>query len=178
MRKIKLFGIILALCVASSCQKSGCTDSKALNYSDSNTKDDGSCIMPSDVQNEIETDAKVFNTTLYFNAGDTYQSYNTVSQYYDNGDIILTFVEDPNESNLTGFWVQMPFLSDDNVNFYSEVTSTGEVFVNTATVSGGSPWSSTHYFNFKFVLIKGTGLIKHPDVDLTNFEEVKEVFNL
>jgi hypothetical protein len=172
MKTIKL--LVLSLIVTSgisSCKKSGCTDQSALNYSSVAKRDDGSCILQS------ELDAKVFRYTLNFFSGDTYKDFTGISGF-EAGDIIITFVEDPNEDGLTGFWVQTPYENNSDVKFYTEITDGGSVFLNTTTSNGGSPWSSFHYFNCKSVLIKASGLAKNPNLDLTNFEEIKKTFDL
>lgn len=179
MKKVKLLIVLLFVVSVSSCKKEGCTNSQALNYSSEAKKDDGSCILQSDVQNQVESnDAQVYSYTLNFNSVDSYQQYTGVASDFDDGDVVITFVEDPNESGLDGFWVQMPYISDDYVNFYAEITDNGNIFLNTVDADGFSPWISTNYFNFRSVLIKGTWLQENPSVKFDSYQEVKEVFNL
>ena len=159
-----------------SCKKAiyGCKDSNALNYSNKANEDDGSCMY----QNEVSPQAKMYEYTLHYNAGETYKSYQGIINDYESGDIIVTFVEDPNEDNLTDFWVQVPYENHNGVKFFAEFTSTGTVFLNTTTASGLSPWTNWHYFNCRSVLIKSSGLILNPNVDLTSLKAIQEAFNL
>lgn len=134
---------------------------------------------PTGEKGDSGPDAIMKSYTLYFNAGDTYKLYSGFVGMMDQGDIIVTYVEDPNEFNFTGSWVQTPFISEAGVNFYSEVTDAGNIFnktVEAGTLS--SPWTGPHYFNYRSVLIKGSGIIKNPNLNLSDFEEVKETFNL
>jgi hypothetical protein len=175
MKTLEIGIAILLIAGIGSCKKGGCTDSSALNYSSVAKKDDGSCILKSDLQSE--TEAKVFKYTLQYFAGDTYKDYTGITGY-DDGDIIVTFIEDPNEQNLTGFWVQTPYENNDGVKFFAEITDLGTVYLNTTTSNGSSPWNSNHYFNCKSVLIKASGLAKNPNLDLTNYEEIRQTFQL
>lgn len=124
-------------------------------------------------------DAKTFNFNLTFTPSDTYQSYSGITGY-DAGDVVLTFSM---YEQLSGedYWVQLPFILDGAVNVLPEFSETsGNLVINTKKADGtlGSPWTSTNTFAFKAVLIKSSGLIKHPDVDLSNYKEVKETFKL
>ncbi|WP_430401793.1 hypothetical protein [Fluviicola sp.] len=124
-------------------------------------------------------DAKTFNFNLTFTASDTYQSYSGVTGY-DEGDVVLTFIYYKQLSG-TNYWVQLPLVSSGTINIFAEFSETnGNLFINTEKADGsaGSPWTSTNTFMFKAVLIKSSGLIKHPDVDLTNYEQVMETFKL
>jgi hypothetical protein len=123
--------------------------------------------------------AKTFNFDLTFNAGDTYQSFSGITGY-EPGDVVITFAlyEQLGGSN---FWVQMPVIFNNYVSLIPEFSdNTGNLFINTlfADGSAGSPWTTTSTFSFKAVLIKSSGLIQHPDVDLTSYSAVKKAFNL
>lgn len=175
MKTLEIGIAILLVVGIGSCKKGGCTDSSALNYSSEAKKDDGSCILKSDIQ--AQTDAKVFKYTLQYNSGDTYKEYTGITGY-DEGDIIITFIEDPNEQSLSDFWVQTPYENHDGVKFFAEIAGAGIVYLNTTTSNGSSPWNSPHYFNCKSVLIKASGLAKNPNLDLTDYEEIKQTFQL
>lgn len=124
-------------------------------------------------------DAVMQSYTLYYESGETYKQYSGFVGSYDSGDIIVTYVDDPNEVGVEGFWVQTPFISNNEVNFYAETTNSGSIFLNTLVAgTGASPWTQQHYFNYRSVLIKGTGLAKNPNLDLTDYREVKEAFDL
>lgn len=123
--------------------------------------------------------AKTFNFSLTFGAGDTFKSYSGITGY-DAGDVLLTFVHYDTYGG-TPYWVQTPVIVNNFVNVFTEFeTTSGHLFVNTLKADGtsGSPWTSSSTFSFKAVLIKSTGLIQNPNVDLTNYEAVKEAFNL
>jgi hypothetical protein len=125
-------------------------------------------------------DAKTFTYNLTFNAGDTYKSYTGITGF-DQGDMVVTYF---NYENLGGeeFYVQTPYIyAAGNLNLFVEVGSeTGILFVNALKADGasGSPIVGTITFRFKSILIKSTGLQKHPNLDLTSYKDVKEAFNL
>ena len=54
---LAMFIILVGLC---SCKKKGCTDSLALNYSESAEKSDGSCVYP--------TNVRIISVELYFDS--------------------------------------------------------------------------------------------------------------
>lgn len=123
--------------------------------------------------------AKTFNFSLTFGPGDTFKSYSGVTGF-DAGDVVLTFVHYATYGG-TPYWVQTPIIVNDYVNIFAEFETTyGNLFINTLKADGtpGSPWTSTSTFAFKAVLIKSSGLKQNPNVDLTNYEAVKEAFNL
>ena len=169
--------LILALGAFSlaGCKKSGCTDASALNYSKDAKKDDGSCFFSS----ELEPDAYVYNYTLGFDPGETFESYTGIDKF-EAGDVVVTFAyyEALGGSN---FFTELPFTTSQGVYIFSEFSeSSGMVFINTTWADGtpGSPWASATTIGFKSVLIKSSGLKKNPDLDITNFEEVKKTFKL
>ena len=131
------------------------------------------------VQGVQGPDAKTFNFNLTFNSGDTYQSYNGITGY-DSGDVVLTFALYETLGS-TGYWLQIPAVISGVANFIPEFSeTTGNLFINTKKTDGttGSPWTSTSTLKFKAVLIKSTGIIKNPDLDLTDYTAVKKAFNL
>lgn len=122
--------------------------------------------------------AKTFNFNLTFNAGDTYKSYSGITGY-DADDVVLFFMyfETFGSQN---YWVSMPVVLG-NVNLIPEFSDqTGLAFVNTYKSDGtaGSPWTSTNTFSFKAVLIKSSQYIANPNIDYSNYYEVKGAFNL
>lgn len=130
-------------------------------------------------QGQQGPDAKTFNFNLTYNSGDTFKGYNGITGF-DSGDVVLTFVLYETLGS-TGYWSQMPIILPGYANFIPEFSeTTGNLFINTKKTDGtaGSPWTSTSTFSFKAVLIKSSGLIQNPDVDLTSYEAVKEAFNL
>lgn len=124
-------------------------------------------------------DARTFNFSLTFNPGDTFKSYAGITGF-DAGDVVLTYVLYETIGG-TGYWTQIPVILSDYVNFVPEFSeSTGFLYINSLKADGtaGSPWTSSYTFAFKAVLIKSSGLAKNPNVDLNNYEEVKNTFNI
>lgn len=122
--------------------------------------------------------AKTFNFSLTFNVGDTYKSYNGITGY-DADDVILFFVHYESLGS-TAYWSSLPMIFS-SLNIIPEFSDqTGMVFINTLKSNGtsGSPWASTTTLNFKAVLIKSSQMIANPNVDYTNYNEVKNTFNL
>ncbi len=159
MKTIKLIMMAALVVMSASCQKEGKQGAAG-------------------AQGPAGPGAKTFDYTLYFNAGDTYQTYTGITGM-DADDVVVTFLDDPDEAGLTGFWVQTPYINVNGVNFYAEITESGSVFLNTKEAGSNiSPWAESHYFNCRSVLIKSTQLAKNPNVDLTNYKEVAEAFGL
>jgi hypothetical protein len=123
-------------------------------------------------------DATTFNFNLTFGAGDTWASYGGITGF-DAGDVLVSFIL---FETLGGdaYWTQMPVVIS-GVNFLPEFSDTdGYMFMNTiyADGSSGSPWTSATTLAFKVVLIKSSGLILHPDLDLSSYDDIQEVFDL
>lgn len=130
------------------------------------------------VQGPQGPDAKTFEYNLTFNPGDTYKSYSGITGF-DSGDVVVTYVFNASYGG-ESYYVQTPYAAG-NLYVWTEFGgSNGNIFVNTTRADGvaGSPWTATTTLSFKSVLIKSSGLIKNPDLDLSNYNEVKEAFNL
>lgn len=128
---------------------------------------------------KADYEAKTFNYTLTFNPGDSFQSYYGITGY-DQGDVVITYVL---YETLGGdsYWTQTPVVINNLVNIVPEFSDIdGSLFINTLKASGqsGSPWAATTTLAFKSVLIKSSGLKKHPNLDLTDYNEVKKAFDL
>lgn len=124
-------------------------------------------------------DAKTFNFNLTFTTSDTFKPYSGITGY-DSGDVIITYVLYEVLGG-TSYWVQTPIILNNAVNVFAEFSDqTGNLFVNTLKANGtsGSPWTSSQTLAFKAVLIKSTGIKKNPNLDYSNYEDVKEAFNL
>ncbi len=121
-------------------------------------------------------DATTYNFNLTFNAGDTYKSYGGITNY-DTDDVVFFFIYYENLSGVS-YWTSMPVMIS-NINFVPEFSDqSGYAFINTTLSNGSSPWTSTTTLSFKAVLIKSSQRLAHPDIDYTNYYEVKGAFNL
>jgi hypothetical protein len=124
-------------------------------------------------------EAQTETFTLQFNSGDTYKSYSPNFSNYKSTDVILIFVLSANYGG-TDFYVQTPFVTS-GINFYGEFSeNTGQIFINTVYADGtaGSPWTSSQTFGFKAVHISSKMYQMHPNVDHSNYLEVKKAYNL
>jgi hypothetical protein len=129
--------------------------------------------------------AKTFNFSLTYNAGEKAKSYSGITGF-NTDDVVLVYALTSNYGGTSGYYVQLPYVSDGNgttlppINFWSEFNeSNGLIFVNTTKVEdGSSPWLSTITLDFKAVLISSSQRNANPNLDLTNYNEVKKAFNL
>tara|TARA_R110001592_G_scaffold142757_1_gene365067 strand:+ start:69 stop:596 length:528 start_codon:yes stop_codon:yes gene_type:complete len=124
--------------------------------------------------------AKTFNFNLTFNAGDTYKSYNGITGF-DADDVLLVYIFNANYG--ADYYVQLPYIlgGSTGINIYAEFSEVeGFLFINTENANGtsGSPWTSTTTLGFKAVLISSSARLANPDVDYSNYYEVKGYFNL
>jgi hypothetical protein len=123
--------------------------------------------------------AKTFNFNLTFDPGETYESYGGITGF-NTDDVLLVYIywADYGEP----FYVQLPFAENNNgISFYAEFSEvSGYIFVNTIWANGnsGSPWSTSTTLGFKAVLISSAARLANPNIDYTNYNEVKKVFNL
>lgn len=123
-------------------------------------------------------DATTFNFNLTFDATTAEDAYTGITGF-DSGDVILTFANIYNLGSDPA-WTQLPAVSS-GVSFLSIFSvTTAQLTVLTEYVDGtaGSPWNSTLTLPCKAVLIKSTGLAKHPNLDLSSYTEVAEAFDL
>lgn len=77
-------------------------------------------------------------------------------------------------------WAAMPYtiLVNSSVQqFYRGYVSTGKYYLKINNSDSSTPSVSVP-FSFKIVTIDGLARASHPDVNLNNYEEVKEAFNL
>ncbi len=127
-------------------------------------------------QGEPGPDAKTFNFTLTFAPGDTYQSYSGITGY-DSGDALLFYAKYNNYGD-GDYYVPLPVVIN-GINYLPEFNeNTGSLYINTTLDGGASPWTTSSTLKFKVILIKSSGLIKHPGVDLSNYNEVIQTFDL
>lgn len=124
--------------------------------------------------------AKTFNFNLTFNAGDTYKSYSGITGF-NNDDVLLVYIFNANYG--ADYYVQLPYMlgGATGINIYAEFSEVdGYLYINTEKADGtaGSPWTSTTTLGFKAVLISSTARLANPNIDYTNYKEVKTIFNL
>ena len=83
----------------------------------------------------------------------------------------------------TDYYVQLPYMlgGATGINIYAEFSEVdGYLFINTEKANGtaGSPWTSTTTLGFKAVLISSAARIANPDIDYTDYNQIKTAFNL
>lgn len=121
---------------------------------------------------------KTFNFSLTFNSGDTFQSYSGITGV-DSDDVMLFYIL-YETLGTTDYWSGIP-LELGNVSFIPEFSDqSGLVFINTLKADGtaGSPFASTFTYGFKVVVIKSSQRLANPNIDYTNYYEVKGAFSL
>lgn len=129
------------------------------------------------IQGVAGPSAKNYEFNLTFDAGSTFEQCPTVSNWAD-GDALLFFTV---YETLGGenYYVSLPY-SNGTFTFAPEFGEVnGIAYINAYDDNTfTSPFASSQTFSFKMVHIKASGLILHPDVDLTDYKEVKNTFDL
>lgn len=177
IKRITLLVLISSILTTFSCTKEGKQGPAGTNGTNGASGPTGPT-GPSGVDGIPGPQAKTFNFSLTFNAGDTYKSYGGITGY-DADDVILFFVHYETLSS-TAYWSSLPMIFS-TLNIVPEFSDqTGFVFINTLKSNGtaGSPWTSTSTLNFKAVLVKSSQMIANPNIDYSNYYEVKGAFNL
>ncbi len=127
------------------------------------------------IQGEPGPSAKNYEFILTFPAGSTFQQCPTVSNWAD-GDALLFFTV---YETLSGedYYISLPY-SNGTFTFAPEFGETNGIsFINAYNDNTfTSPFTTSSSFKFKMVHIKASGLILHPDVDLTDYKEVYNTF--
>lgn len=123
-------------------------------------------------------EATTQNYTLTFTTAQNWQTYNGFAGLFDANDIIVTYIF--NATYGEDFYVQLPFTYGTVVAYAEVGETTGYIFINTDKANGttGSPWSSNTTLKFKSVLIKSKAMKKHPNLNLKDYNAVKQAFNL
>lgn len=122
--------------------------------------------------------AKVFNYDLTFPAGSSFETYDGITGF-EHGDIIVTYMYYENLGGNDNYWVQLPFYDNSQVNIYAEYSEKdGFIYINAELDDGSAPWTSSNTMSLKSVLIKASALKAHPNVNLSNFKDVKKAFKL
>jgi len=156
MLKTTIFAITLALPFIYSCKKEGCTDSSALNYSESAKKDNGSCITEQDIQNSNSQNLFVENFNLYFDNSTSLGLY-TPSFNYENGDMIV--IETINEYDE---WTSLPYIFGVDIHVEGSYTETGSVWIYLKNDDGSGYFSASNItVPFRVGLIKKKGMISN-----------------
>ena len=121
--------------------------------------------------------AKTYIADLTYNTGSVSQSFTSITDYESNDAILCYLI------TAGGSYVALP-TSYEGIKFeivhYTYSGTTGAVQVNTYNASDGysSPWGGPWTMHYKIVHIKSSGMEKHPNVDYSNYEDVKEAFDL
>ena len=152
----------------------GLTLSFGLSFSSCKKAETG----PKGATGEAGPEAKSYNVYLTYNAGDIAKSFTGITDY-DIDDAVLCYLMVNSSSSKLTLPVTYDGVQYKLVDYpYSE--SIGAIQVLTYNPADGvsSPWNGTNTLHFKVVHIKSSGLITHPDVNLSNYEEVKAAYDL
>lgn len=94
------------------------------------------------------------------------------------GDVVLFFIH---YDDLGGSptWVQLPS-SFGGIQFFPEEVTNSTFFINATKVDGssGNPFTTNVTYNFKAVILSFSQIQSNPNVDLNNYADIKEAFNL
>jgi hypothetical protein len=122
-------------------------------------------------------EAKTYNVQFTYGAGETYREFYGVTNYEPNDALLMYLVYQGVGGGTYCTPISATVYGIDYLTVYLE--NSGVVSFSTfAAGTYSSPWSSDEIVHYKIVHIKSSGLIKHPDVDLNNYEEVKEAYDL
>lgn len=162
-----------------SCKKDiyGCNNSSALNYSKEATKDDGSCILESDISNSDISNVEIEEFWVDFSPGVSYDSY-IPNFYKENGDLLLIEVESKYISG-TSYWSALPYhLGVNNAYMKAEYTESGFIWIETRYEDGTlANWTGNVSYHMRVALIKKNALIKKPSMRNLTISELKELSN-
>jgi hypothetical protein len=163
MLKKSIFVLALTLPFVYSCKKEGCTDSTALNYSNSAKKDDGSCITEQDIKNTSPQNLYVENFNLTFD-NSTSLGFYIPSVNFQDGDMII--IETINEYDE---WTSLPYIFGVDIHVEGSYTQDGTIWISLKNDDGTDFYpSSSITVPFRAGLIKKNGLILNPNLkDMT-----------
>jgi hypothetical protein len=173
MKNSKIFVVMtlvgLTLTLMQSCSKSGCTDSKALNFNSKAKKDDGTCVF-SDAKSQVIT------ISDWTGGGAGYTGSATVpiiTQSILNSGAVLCYIE-----TTPGVYWAVPYSEVQSgwTRHWAFAYDNDEILIQTQDDDDATPNPGSR--NFKIVVIESSGLILNPNVDLTNYKEVEKAFNL
>jgi hypothetical protein len=154
----------------SSCTKEGCTDSTALNFNSKAKKDNGTCVF-SNVKSELVT----VNQNEWVGDGEGYEVIKSLSilnsEIASNGSVLCYWKDGDDYIAMpitysVGSWVtHLIYTHDSNsITFISYDDD------------GLTPNPGTRMF--KVVCVSHRAMAQNPGVDLLNYQEVKEAFEL
>lgn len=123
-----------------------------------------------------DSQAKVYNFSLTFGPGVTSSMYWDINDF-EKGDVIVTFGKFGELVGATS-WSQLPIVDPYFIVTPEFDEDLGVLRISITDWNGNSPFNTSSTFGFKAVLIKANGLKTHPDVDLSDYEEVSKTFNL
>ncbi len=168
MLKKTIFTLVLTLPVVYSCQKEGCTDSMALNYSETAKKDNGSCITAQEIQNANPQNLYVENFNLTFDNSTSLRLY-TPNFNYEVGDMII--IETINEYDE---WSSLPYIFGIDIHVEGSYSQNGEVWIYLKNDDGSGFFpSSSITIPFKAGLIKKNGIMLNPNVQDMTISELE-----
>jgi hypothetical protein len=169
--KILLSALIISSVLFTGCKKEGCMDSTALNFNADVNKDDGTCIF-----SNVSTQLVTVGQNEWIGGGNGYEANKFVpiitSDIVSSGAVIIYIVEP------SGAYVPLPMTYSNGtwVTHLLYSHSLGSVNFISYDDDGLSP--NPGAMTFKVVCISNNGLIQNPNIDLNDYEAVKEVFEL
>jgi len=159
-----------SLVLITSCKKTGCTDSTALNYSEEAKKDDGSCITVQDIRNTDSQNLYVEVFNLTFSNSVSYTFYNP-NFNYENGDMIIIEV-----LNQYGEWKSLPAILDVDVHLEGSYEDDGTIWIYLKNDDGSSFYPSGNAtVSFRAGLVKKNGMILNPNIEGKTISEIKQI---
>ena len=170
MFKKSIIALALSLPFIYSCKKEGCTDSTALNYSETAKKDNGSCITEHDIKSISSQNIFVENFTLSFDNMTSMRLYSP-NFNYQSGDMII--IETLNEYNE---WITLPYIVDVDVHVEGSYSQDGTIWIYLKNDDGSGYYPPSNFnVAFRAGLIKKNGLILNPNLkDMSIGELMKE----
>ena len=124
--------------------------------------------------------ATVQTYTLNFDGTTSWASYNGFDGIYSSNDVILSYVywTDYGGDN---YYIQLPYTdAGSGISFYTEMNnSTGHLFQNIESSSGGVGFTSSTNVGYKSMLIEGRSFENIPDnLDLKDYTAVSKYFGI
>lgn len=170
MKNILLFAMLnVVLLLSASCKKQGCSDPNALNYSESATADDGSCILPEDINNIV-----IEEFFVSFGPGISSDSYSP-NFLKEDGDMLLIEIQSDVVSGVK-YWSALPYhLGVNDTYIKAEYSSSGLIWLKTLYENGtAANWTGNVVFNMRVALIKKNGIDSIPNIDKMSIDEIKD----
>lgn len=123
--------------------------------------------------------AKTYEFNMTFAANAVEQYYQIPGLNFSDGDALLGFAL-YDVYNGTGYWAPLPYTYANRVYLFNFSENSGSFWVNlkNATTGANFPFTTATTLSFRAVHIKSSWISANPDVDLNNYEEVKNALNL